>query len=58
MRYYMDHHRLLLSCVCENWSDYISELEEIINRLVRIFARIFRTGSENANHSSEHRSVL
>jgi len=38
VRNYMDHHRLLLSCVCENWSDYISELEEVINGLVRTFA--------------------
>ncbi|KAF8241745.1 hypothetical protein K440DRAFT_641259 [Wilcoxina mikolae CBS 423.85] len=33
VNHYMDHHRLLLSCINENWTDYISELEEGINVL-------------------------
>ncbi|KAF8536494.1 hypothetical protein BDD12DRAFT_807728 [Trichophaea hybrida] len=33
VKHYMDHHRLLLSCINENWTDYISELEERINVL-------------------------
>jgi hypothetical protein len=34
-RHYMDIHIMQLSCADENWAEFISELEESINQLVR-----------------------